>query len=90
MNGNATMRAAEEVKKQIAAAAAKKMNCAAEGIIFKNDRLERQDSGAGRASPAQAERSCAANARPSPAASKARSSVAPSSKNARTKARKIR
>jgi len=43
MNGNATMRAAEEVKKQIAAAAAKKMNCAAEDIVFKNDRLERQD-----------------------------------------------
>jgi 4-hydroxybenzoyl-CoA reductase subunit alpha len=43
MNGNATMRAAEEVKKQIAAAAGKKMNCAAEDIVFKNDRLERQD-----------------------------------------------
>jgi 4-hydroxybenzoyl-CoA reductase subunit alpha len=42
MNGNATMRAAEEVKKQIAAAAAKKMNCAAEDIVFKDDRLERQ------------------------------------------------
>jgi 4-hydroxybenzoyl-CoA reductase subunit alpha len=43
MNGNATMRAAQEVKKQIAAAAAKKMNCAPEDIVFKNDRLERQD-----------------------------------------------
>ena len=43
MNGNATMRAAEEVKKQIAAAAAKRMNCAAEDIVFKDDRLERQD-----------------------------------------------
>jgi 4-hydroxybenzoyl-CoA reductase subunit alpha len=43
MNGNATMRAAEEVKKQIAAAAAKKMNCAAEDVVFKDDRLERQD-----------------------------------------------
>ena len=41
MNGNATVRAAEEVKKQIAAAAAKKMNCAPEDIFFKNDRLER-------------------------------------------------
>src|SRR5271157_4319197 len=39
MNGNATMRAAQEVKKQIAAAAAKKMNCAPEDIVFRNDRL---------------------------------------------------
>ncbi|HMB84471.1 MAG TPA: molybdopterin cofactor-binding domain-containing protein, partial [Terriglobales bacterium] len=39
MNGNATMRAAEEVKRQIAAAAAKKMNCAPEDIVFRNDRL---------------------------------------------------
>ncbi|MBZ5549697.1 MAG: molybdopterin-dependent oxidoreductase [Acidobacteriia bacterium] len=42
MNGNATLRAAQQVKKQIAAAAAKKMNCAPEDIVFKNDRLERQ------------------------------------------------
>ncbi|MGD0791865.1 MAG: molybdopterin cofactor-binding domain-containing protein [Terriglobales bacterium] len=42
MNGNATMRAAQEVKKQIAAAAAKKMNCAPEDIVFRNDRVERQ------------------------------------------------
>ena len=41
MNGNATLRAAEEVKKQIAAAAAKRMNCAPEDIVFKNDRVER-------------------------------------------------
>jgi 4-hydroxybenzoyl-CoA reductase subunit alpha len=39
MNGNATLRAAREVKKQIAAAAAKKMNCAPEDIFFRNDRL---------------------------------------------------
>src|SRR5450631_3894058 len=39
MNGNATLRAAHEVRKQIAAAAAKKMNCAAEDIVFRNDRL---------------------------------------------------
>ena len=34
MNGNATLRAAEQVKKQIAAAAAKKMDCAPEGLVF--------------------------------------------------------
>src|SRR5262249_25491966 len=37
MAGNATLRAAEEVKKQIATAAAKKMNCAVEDLIFRED-----------------------------------------------------
>ena len=37
MAGNATLRAAEAVKKQIGAAAAKKMNCAAEDLVFSND-----------------------------------------------------
>src|SRR5438552_75979 len=44
MNGNATLRAAKEVKKQIAAAAARKMNCAPEELVFRNDRVERQHS----------------------------------------------
>jgi 4-hydroxybenzoyl-CoA reductase subunit alpha len=42
MNGNATLRAAQEVKKQIAAAAAKKMNCAPEDIVFRNDAVNRK------------------------------------------------
>src|ERR1700680_4710139 len=37
MAGNATLRAAEDVKKRIAAAAAKKMNCAAEELVFRED-----------------------------------------------------
>ena len=37
MAGNATLRAAEEVKKLVAAAAAKKMNCAVEELIFRDD-----------------------------------------------------
>ncbi len=37
MAGNATLRAAEEVKKQIASAAAKKMNCAPEELVFRDD-----------------------------------------------------
>src|SRR5215470_13281435 len=37
MAGNATLRAAQEVKKLIAAAAAKKMNCAVEDLIFRED-----------------------------------------------------
>ena len=37
MAGNATLRAAEEVKKRIAAAAAAKMSCAAEALVFGDD-----------------------------------------------------
>src|ERR1700741_3449776 len=37
MAGNATLRAAEAVKKQIAAAAGKKMGCSAEDLTFSND-----------------------------------------------------
>jgi CO/xanthine dehydrogenase Mo-binding subunit len=37
MAGNATLRAAEEVRKLIAAAAAKKMNCSVEELIFRED-----------------------------------------------------
>ena len=37
MAGNATMRAAEEVKKLIVAAAAKKMGCGVEDLIFRDD-----------------------------------------------------
>jgi 4-hydroxybenzoyl-CoA reductase subunit alpha len=37
MAGNATLRAATEVKKLIAAAAAKKMNCTPEDLIFRDD-----------------------------------------------------
>ena len=44
MAGNATLRAAEDVKKRIAAAAAKKMNCAAEEIVFQDDVLLKKGS----------------------------------------------
>jgi 4-hydroxybenzoyl-CoA reductase subunit alpha len=37
MAGNATLRAAEDVKKRIAAAAARKMNCAEEALVFRDD-----------------------------------------------------
>ncbi|HEX6803177.1 MAG TPA: molybdopterin cofactor-binding domain-containing protein [Terriglobales bacterium] len=37
MAGNATLRAAEEVRKQMASAAARKMNCAPGELIFRND-----------------------------------------------------
>src|SRR5215831_4669971 len=42
MNGNATLRAAEDVKKQIVAAAARKLGCAAEDVIFRDDRVWKQ------------------------------------------------
>src|SRR5207245_9718886 len=43
MAGNATLRAAEEVKKQIASAAARKMNCAPEELVFRDDLIFRGD-----------------------------------------------
>jgi 4-hydroxybenzoyl-CoA reductase subunit alpha len=42
MAGNATMRAADEVKKQIVAAAARKMNCAPESVVMRNDLVFKQ------------------------------------------------
>jgi 4-hydroxybenzoyl-CoA reductase subunit alpha len=47
MNGNATLRAAQEVKKQIAAAAAKKMGCEPEDLVFRDDRVARKDDARG-------------------------------------------
>jgi 4-hydroxybenzoyl-CoA reductase subunit alpha len=44
MAGNATLRAAEDVKKRIAAAAAKKMNCAAEDLVFRDDLVFKKGS----------------------------------------------
>ena len=44
MNGNATLRAALEVKKQIAAAAAKKMACAVEELVFRDDGVTKKAS----------------------------------------------
>ncbi len=44
MAGNATLRAAEDVKKRIAAAAAKKMACGPEDLIFRNDRVLKRNS----------------------------------------------
>src|SRR6476469_6401376 len=43
MAGNATLRAAAEVKKQIASAAARKMGCAAEELIFRDDLIVRKN-----------------------------------------------
>jgi 4-hydroxybenzoyl-CoA reductase subunit alpha len=39
MNGNASLRAAQDVKKKIVAAAAVKMNCAPEDVIMRDDRM---------------------------------------------------
>src|SRR5579863_1719203 len=46
MAGNATLRAAEDVKKRIAAAAAKKMNCAPEEVVFRDDLVFKKGSAA--------------------------------------------
>jgi 4-hydroxybenzoyl-CoA reductase subunit alpha len=44
MAGNATLRAAEDVKKRIAAAAAKKMNCAPDDLTFREDLVFKKGS----------------------------------------------
>jgi 4-hydroxybenzoyl-CoA reductase subunit alpha len=44
MNGNATLRAAQDVKKQISLAAAKKMNCAPEDLVFRSDKISKKDA----------------------------------------------
>src|SRR5216684_3815561 len=44
MNGNATMRAAQDVKKQIVAAAARKMNCAPEDVVIREERVFKRDA----------------------------------------------
>jgi 4-hydroxybenzoyl-CoA reductase subunit alpha len=56
MNGNATLRAAEEIKKQIASAAARKMSCGPEDLIFREDVVRKNNVAAG-GSPAVADRS---------------------------------
>jgi 4-hydroxybenzoyl-CoA reductase subunit alpha len=43
MAGNATLRAAQEVRKQIATAAAKKMNCTPEQLAFQNDAVTKKN-----------------------------------------------
>ena len=46
MAGNATLRAANEVKKLIAAAAAKKMNCSPEDLVFRSDVVSKKNGSA--------------------------------------------
>src|SRR5437879_8572803 len=60
MAGNATLRAAGEVKKQIALAAARKMCCAPEQLIFRDDTVYPTDAGVG-AGMCHAERGDAAS-----------------------------
>src|ERR1700758_3177253 len=48
MAGNATLRAAEQVKQQIASAAAKKMNCAPDELIFREDAVSRRNGQGGK------------------------------------------
>jgi 4-hydroxybenzoyl-CoA reductase subunit alpha len=42
MNGNATLRAAEDIKKKIVAAAARKMACAEEDVIMRDDQVTKR------------------------------------------------
>ena len=49
MAGNATLRAATEVKKMIAAAAAKKMNCSPQELVFRGDLVAKKNGHVGTA-----------------------------------------
>jgi 4-hydroxybenzoyl-CoA reductase subunit alpha len=44
MSGNAALRAAEEVKKNIVSAASKRMNCTPEDVIMRNDRVWKRNT----------------------------------------------
>jgi len=59
MAGNATLRAAQEVKKLIAAAAAKKMACVSEDLVFREDKVSRRNGYVPTAPSRQAEQSSA-------------------------------
>src|ERR1017187_7501374 len=67
MAGNATLRAAEDVKKRIAAAAGQKMNCGAEDLMFRDDAIRRKSlAGTGQDESAQTPRGPDGRLRPSP------------------------
>ncbi len=82
MNGNATLRAAQDVKKQIASAAARKMGCDAEELVFRDDLVQQEGfRGRGRAAPHSLRLLFQAT-------SKARSCADRCSRNARTRAQR--
>src|SRR5512146_2353392 len=58
MAGNATVRAAEEVRKQIASAAARKMNCAPEELVFREDKVFKGETSSARATKQSASNGC--------------------------------
>src|SRR5438477_10579302 len=67
MAGNATLRAATEVKKLIAAAAAKKMGCEVEELIFRDDAIfSKRGTEPGESESAQTPRGPDSRGRPSP------------------------
>jgi 4-hydroxybenzoyl-CoA reductase subunit alpha len=53
MAGNAALRAAEDVKKKITAAAARRLNCAFEDVVFRGDKVYRKGVQPGRATDKQ-------------------------------------
>ena len=59
MNGNASLRAAQEVKKKIAAAAVRRLNCAEEDVVFRGDRILRKGAENVAPTPSSASQSAA-------------------------------
>ncbi|HZP64183.1 MAG TPA: molybdopterin cofactor-binding domain-containing protein [Terriglobales bacterium] len=61
MAGNATLRAAQEIRKQIALAAARKMNCSPDDLVFRDDSVFKKNGHVGAGVPTHpAEQSSAA------------------------------
>src|SRR5512146_733124 len=58
MAGNATLCAAEEIRKQIASAAARKMNCTPEQLVFSDDKVTKASGESARATKQSASNGC--------------------------------
>src|SRR5438552_5595937 len=63
MNGNAALGAAQEIRQNIAAAAAKKMNCSPEDVIIRNDLVSKRGSSSAASVPTESDRETSASGR---------------------------
>jgi 4-hydroxybenzoyl-CoA reductase subunit alpha len=88
MAGNATLRAAEQVKELIAAGAAKKMNCSPEDLVFRDDLVLKQAQK--ESQPAQTPRGQDGRMRPSPHGSSSSDSAQQTSVSGRVEGQILR
>jgi 4-hydroxybenzoyl-CoA reductase subunit alpha len=91
MAGNATLRAAQEVKQLIAAAAAKKMDCGVEDLVFREDAiLKKSQSESAISESAQTPRGPDSRMRPSPHGSSSPSTAEQASVSGRVEGQILR